>query len=297
MKFNSRIGKNDGFTLIETMIVVGILAIISYSMTSMLVNSGKELRKLAIRHEKLEHRAYLQKALADASICTCNLQAAVAPFPETASQVNVANLKVDCAATATVIAQPNTQVPATNTTLRVKTIEIKNISMLAANRFQGTFQVSYDLPDGTDAGLPWEAIVKFRTDPTSPSSAKVFTACESVSFSGGGGGAGGTLSVACPSGQFLTGINGTTPQCSSIIIPGQPPANDPGGYSPTNPGPGCTGDYCMTVDYGPCNGWSCITNGTSCNGDYCNACNNTGSCSGWSCCTGLQCPKCSKIGL
>lgn len=65
-------------------------------------------------------------------------------------------------------------------------------------------------------------------------------------------------------GGSCTGIN-----CETGITTGTVKYDGTNMYSPSKPGPGCTGDGCHANDYGPCKGTFCTTNGGSCNGINC----------------------------
>lgn len=105
------------------------------------------------------------------------------------------------------------------------------------------------------------------------------------------GGPATSITGKCQDNHYVQGINPDgslmcTKLQASATIPGQEPVP---GWSPQNPGPGCSGTACRTSDFGPCYGTSCSTNGNYCSGTGCRARGPMASCKGVSCCAGPKC--------
>ncbi|MCM2282467.1 MAG: prepilin-type N-terminal cleavage/methylation domain-containing protein [Bdellovibrionaceae bacterium] len=285
----------SGFSLIEVVVVMGIMTVLTLGFASYMSFVNTELRAAHQKMEFMELRTTLGRTLSDLSTCSCQLNLHASTFNGAAAMTSasVSKLNSSCDPAASVIIEDGQPVANSNTRLTVQAIAITDIRPLGvSNKYEGKFTVSLQ-NDGLVRGLRDIRIdVQFMTDPASPPGAKKIQSCVFVNGGMSGGSTLATLSGSCPVGQFLTGFSSGVVQCSAVLVGGKISDSDPA-YTLTSPGDGCIGTSCRTADYGPCSGPSCTTNGLFCEGPNCAACAMGASCSGTTCCAGPSCDACS----
>lgn len=270
MKINNTIG----FTIIELMVALGIMSIMGFAFTAIIINSNREMKALEMKADSLSLKANVEGALSNLDTCSCLMNSYASSFDSdhlsmTASNISV--IKSSCESSASTVAAENADVVGTK--LVVDKIKIENIEYLGtAESYKGKLRISYQ-PSmlGIRPLRPITLDIRFKTQASSPSNAKKIVECD---FFGSSGGIANLNIPSCPPDQYLRGVQDGLPLCSAVTIAGR--ASDEGGvdssgtaYSVTNPGPGCRGVFCKTSDYGPCLGPFCKTNGSSCIGDFC----------------------------
>lgn len=308
-----------GFSLIEILLVSAILLTISLAIGSLVFQMQKAAKLAEKKVEALELRAAVSRILMNLPVCSCILNSYASPFrqpsPSGRAETNVTQLEDNCGSTAPqLIAAANAYIPGSRTRLKLGNISLSNIrpDPSTVNRFRGELRVDFD-GDGDIQLQSFDFDIDFTT--IGPLEAKDPTTCTYVAGLNGSAGIPGlflppgtstqTLGT-CPTGEVLTGIqssgitcvdvntlivssgftppSGWTPPPVTSPTPPPPPA-----WSPSNPGPGCSGSSCITYDYGPCDGSSCWTNGNYCDGPSCVATGVTAGCNGSSCCAGPPC--------
>lgn len=279
-----------GFSLLGAIVAcaIGFIAISALSM--MLVNQQKELKRLQQKSELIDFKNELRNIF-KSSNSSCQFNFVNQSFDPTltgASSVPMATIQ-----------NGGTTLYLGTSTTAPQLTEMTNISNITGVTVQSIRLNNFHVPD---PALPteWYAdlVISVSSDsyPFKPisipialssvnaGSVRKITDCVSVADSTG-------LAGLCPSGQFLTGVKNGVIQCSAVQI-GTNLSNTSSSYTISNPGPGCTGNYCRTADFGSCTGTYCITNGNSCLGDNCAACGPAASCVGTGCCTGSACTGC-----
>jgi prepilin-type N-terminal cleavage/methylation domain-containing protein len=273
--------KDKGFSMIELMVTLGILSIMGFAFTSIVINSNKEMKALEQKADALTLRANIEGTLSNLPVCTCNLvnNASVINVDALGTTFSdVGEIKSSCAVGASTVVAGNAV--AAGTQLEVDNIKIENIESLGvAENYKAKMNIRFKLNSNNIRAIkPITLNVHFKTDSTTPTTAKKITECSFVAGSSGVA----QISGSCPEGQYLRGFENGEMICSAVevVVPaggGAVASNDNSStgktYSLTNPGPGCRGDMCRTKDYGPCRGDMCRTNGASCTGDMCVATN------------------------
>jgi hypothetical protein len=284
-----KLRNEKGFSLVEALVAVGLLCVIGLGIAAVLENMHKELRWANSKFEQLEHKGVFTNAMSNLPNCSCLLKVAVSPFNSLAlpADTSVSAINMDCSPGAPPLAVPGDDVPNSTTHLKIGDLRISKITNVSPDRFRGKLHIDYKMDWTTRSMAPFELDILFRTDVASPASAKKLEACEFIGVSSSTGTS--ILSGSCPPDQFVVGFANGGFACSAVAIAGT--ASNSSGHTSSNPGPGCTGDYCKTGDFGPCVGNSCRTNGNSCQGDNCSSCGG-GSCTGQACCSGPSCTGC-----
>ncbi len=251
-----------GFSLVEMLVLIGLLSIIALISASLINNLNRELKAVEQRADSLNLRGTLEVTLASLPICSCLMSSFAAPFDPTATSTAVSEIKSSCAAGASTIIKAGQLVDGTQ--LTVNQIALENIEQLGPDLYKGQIKVNYLKTDMNIRQIkPITMGVQFKTG--SGSNPKIIVACFGVGVSSGFN----EFTGSCPSGQFLQGFNNGVMLCAPVASGG--PATPV--YTLTNPGPGCSGNACVTYDYGPCIGNSCHTNGQTCSGNACSATN------------------------
>lgn len=262
--------------MVELMVALGIMSIIGFAFTAIIINSNKEMKSLEMKADSLTLKSNVEGTLGNLTICSCIMNSFASTF-NADDLVNtdsvITTIKSSCEATASTVIAENADVPGTK--LAIDKIKIENIEYLgSAELYKGKLRISYQASVTNFRPLrPISLDIRFKTQAGSPSSAKKIVQCDFIS--GNGSGSSPPLNVAsCPPDQYLRGIQDGQPLCSAVVVAGN--SSDAGAadktgvvYSTSNPGPGCRGDFCKTTDFGPCRGDFCKTNGSSCSGDFC----------------------------
>ncbi|MGZ3749077.1 MAG: type IV pilus modification PilV family protein [Pseudobdellovibrionaceae bacterium] len=281
---------NKGFTILEILVAAAISLMIFLGFASLSNQMNKELKHSKQRADALEFRSEVVGLLSNLPICTCQMNQNLSPLDMTSSNVSgdLAELKSSCnATTSTLFAAPNQVIIGSNNRLMIDQMRLINIESLGApDKFRGRLSFSYKKDNLLRLIPGFDIEIHFTTDPATPQSAKKVKSCDFVG--GVNGNSGGTIAGTCPAGQFVNGISGGTVLCSAVAgnvsSPPQMPAV----------GQGCTGAACITADFGPCKGDSCLTNGYKCSGNSCTACGKNSTCDSPACCAGPQCPRCQN---
>lgn len=271
MKINNKIG----FTIVELIVALGIMSIMGFAFTAIVINSNKEMKALEMKADSLSLKSSVEGTLSNLNICSCLMDSYASTFDAdniATAASNITTIKSSCEVAASTVVAENADVAGTK--LAVDKIKIENIEYLGvAESYKGKLRINYQQSVlGIRPLRPISFDIRFKTQVGSPSNAKKIVLCD---FVGGGGGMAPPLNIpSCPPDQYLRGIQDGQPLCSAVVVAGN--ASDEGAadssgvvYSATNPGPGCRGDFCKTTDFGQCRGDFCKTNGGSCIGDFC----------------------------
>lgn len=277
--FSGHHRSQSGFTLIEILIAVSVMSLIGMAFMSLMDQMHKELKWANRKVEALEFRMMVARSLSDLSLCSCQLNKhgsrfnSLVPKP----QMAVSKFQSSCLDNSSVLFAANEALPGSSTQLEIQSLKIIDIESLGSpNLFRGRFQVEYKSDPKSIQMRGFEIDLRFRTDAMSPDTDKKIVQCESSSSSTSL--ASNSLGT-CPTGQFMTGIQDGSVQCSAVAVGGSV-SNGNGEFSPTNPGPGCKGIGCVTADYGVCDGIGCATNGNFCKGKGCLSCGPSPACEG-----------------
>lgn len=313
----SRANLGAGFSLVEVLIAIGVMAIFAMGFASYISYMSKELRYTSQKMESMETRSSLGRLLSDLPTCSCQLSLHASPFDTTATNptLAVAQIQTGCDPSSPVFIRAGEMIANSGTQLAISALQIQEIeSMGVSDRYRGRLVAAFD-PNSLVRGMrPIDLEIHFSTDPASPATAKTITTCD---FVAGGGGPplasgsptpsptpGPSMTSTCPAGEYVVGISAGTLQCAPVVASGgssgsssgpgpiATPVSTPSGPSLSSPGPGCTGHYCITYDFGRCSGIGCRTNGATCTGDGCTACAVGAICNAPGCCAGPACPGC-----
>lgn len=177
---NRRLRKQSGFSLIETMIAVGIVGIIALAIATMLSNMTRQVRAL---HEKLaaeETFRFVTQALSASSLCEAALTSP-SPIvfnstgPQPASALPSDSIPLGGSAYAVKVGQPASP---TSSTLYVSSLDLVNIRNAGSpDQWTGDVQVGFDQTKLIQPLRPVLVRITFQTDPSSPATAKKVISC------------------------------------------------------------------------------------------------------------------------
>lgn len=192
--------RNDaGFSLIEVMLGVGILAVISFGMAGSLSNMHSQLRGVSQKQEILELRNLITQQLSKPGVCTWQLKNLVIdvsqPTTETSPSptvLNLAELRMGPDASSPLLAKSGDRIPESLTGVKVTKIFFKNIYATGnPNEYKGLLQINFDANSLVVPVKPLQIQQIISTNPTDPLGAKRIDACKSGS---------GTVKATCATG-------------------------------------------------------------------------------------------------
>ena len=220
----------DGFSLIETMVAVGIAAIVSTAFVTLMSNMHNETRSISDKVEALDLERQLGQLYSDNSLCTCAIanQGALVADPTPVSgpptfHLDLPKLISSCADSNSVFAVKGQRMFAGANSLIVKAVGVRFVTPTGpADRdgnqnFSGSVTIDFE---PTPTGRQMKGI---KTSKIFTAKAKRLTSCFSAPTGGGGGGGmieyyqgtnqtGGTSAASsprsgawCPSGYRATG--------------------------------------------------------------------------------------------
>lgn len=158
--------KQAGFSLIEMMIVVGIMGVVSLGFASMMLTQARFQRQINQSIERNDLAQFLSSVMSADSNCPCQF----AGHPVTAgvtSLTGIAQLKASCVSVqARTLASVGAMVPGSQTGLKVASIGLANIGSAGANTYTADLQIQFD-PDSTVVSLhPVSQPLIVQTDAT-----------------------------------------------------------------------------------------------------------------------------------
>jgi type II secretory pathway pseudopilin PulG len=153
---------NRGFSLVEVLVVAGIMMIMMFAMMTLSVNQNSETRSIQDKLAKLELEGTLIRVLSGGGICTFVLsdasQSSVAGTPNRfvdtidtstpaalASQVvPIRKIPSGVAINAIALAEVGTLASANSSTLKISAMEFKNFRANGVDQYLADFVVSFD---------------------------------------------------------------------------------------------------------------------------------------------------------
>lgn len=206
--------QNRGISIVEVLVVGGIMAIMMFAMMSVIQTQQVEVRSLQQKTEAVELKALLLKSFSDASVCTWQFQNKVVNVTPGASvtPLSVPALYQGLNAGSPALAIEGDKLPSSSYGLRVERISLGSFTPTGiANEYQGTLEVSFQSGSMARSMKPVQIRQIVKTDPSDPPVAKKILSCASSSGTG----------LACVYGS----LTGKTNQKKIITSAGYTPAN------------------------------------------------------------------------
>jgi len=130
-------GSASGFSIIEVVIVAGILGVVMMFVTSTLIGVQKSQKMVAQKFEIAELNDLLQKVISDPAKCNWQLSAfsvdttRISTTP-TAYEQNITRIRFGFDATAPVLAENNLPLPNSLNGLEVQSVKLRNMLLLGS---------------------------------------------------------------------------------------------------------------------------------------------------------------------
>lgn len=188
-----------GFTLIEVMMGIAILAIVTIGMAESLSQMYSQLRAISQKQEIIELKNIVTQQLGKPGVCTWQLRDKVidvsmptTEFSPSPSLLNLGEIYMGQDATSPLLAKSGLRIPESLSGVKVASVYFKNIYATGnANEYKGIFQINFDAASLAQPVKPLQVQQVFLTDAADPASAKKILACK------GGGGASGSIKTEC----------------------------------------------------------------------------------------------------
>lgn len=187
----SRLNCSRGQTITQALVSIGISSIVLAAMVGATVTMMKSNKLLAQKLEVLDLKNQLQSTFNNPDNCTCQLNATMntanadnLKFDSTnTSSMNLRSLKQSCVATSMALVEENKLLPGTQTSLRVKSVDLVDIKATGnVEEYLGSIRVTFDESSLAGPLAPLQFGQKFYGDPTSPAANKTVLGCQSDNF-------------------------------------------------------------------------------------------------------------------
>jgi type II secretory pathway pseudopilin PulG len=144
---HSIVKNSRGVSLVEVMIVIGIMSFVALTMASMLSDMTKAQAALEEKLAAIEAGNGLNRVFADSDICTAQLIQSGQPVDLTlkGTEIEYNAIKLGIDTTSPVIVEKDKSLPGyKNNKMKVQSIVLKNIMFISGNNFSGDFEVTLD---------------------------------------------------------------------------------------------------------------------------------------------------------
>lgn len=189
-----------GFSIVEVLISVGIMAIVMLSMSSMMVAQNKSIQQMETKLAILDIERYMITALASSSVCSFAL---TDPAPKVFNSefVGTATIPLTSIHSAADASSPNIvsvgSPISTSSSVTVQAISVKDLQVLTTgpDDFRGYLEVSFNNSQGFQY-KPLRFLINIKTNAASPITAKKIASCNAADSSADSG-----INKTCPSGH------------------------------------------------------------------------------------------------
>lgn len=155
----------NGFTLIEVLIVMGIMSVVALGFAQMLTTQMRFQKQVGQSMERNQFGQFLSNILNDANNCPCQFTGHTI-FASTANVTGIQDLKSTCGTQAQTIANGSAPLPGSETGLKVSDISLVQVTPAGANTYTARLQVQFD-PASTVVSLhPVSQPLVLQTDNT-----------------------------------------------------------------------------------------------------------------------------------
>lgn len=201
---NQRISKNDGFSLIETLVVFGILSIAMAAISSMMINMHKETKALSESLAALNLQQTLTLALANGNVCAYILNNPAtltfdATLVSTTPQVITPTLPIYASVKTDppVVLGPEIAKVGTAFSAYANSLVISSIKLIIdgaptplpppgpSTIFSGHWQIEFDPTKSVRIVRPVNITTILSVDTSNPNSAKIDSCTNNQSMKGG----------------------------------------------------------------------------------------------------------------
>ena len=182
---------NEGQGLIQTLIALGVTAIVIATMATATVNMQKSNKLLSQKLEVMDLKNQLQTTFLNPDNCTCQLNPAVNTgnaanlvFNSTQNNasMNLKELKAACLPTSQVLVQESAPLLCTQTNLKIQSVRMTDIQPTGnTEEYIGNIEIQYQLDSLAGPLAPLKFRQKFYGNPASPPQAKTVLSCRSDS--------------------------------------------------------------------------------------------------------------------
>ncbi|MCM2281831.1 MAG: hypothetical protein NDI61_08285 [Bdellovibrionaceae bacterium] len=227
-----------GFSMVEVLMVTGLLVGLSFFMMATLMNLQQTQKGLVQKNEVIELKQTLLATMANPATCSCQLAGLKFNSESTTSVIPLNSLKAGCGAGSITIAQPGQLVPGTQTGLRIDQVRMAGFNSSGGSAYTANFEITFASDSLVHALRPVRLTQNFQVNPLSPPTDREIASCSTI------------LAVQCPAGRILSGISADG---SPVCVDGSSIANLPTTNGPGN-GQGCSSGSRVTSSYcGPDN--------------------------------------------
>lgn len=177
-----------GQTITQALVSIGISSIVVAAMVGATVTMMKSNKLLAQKLEVIDLKNQLQSTFANPDNCTCQLNSSINTanaenlhFDSTRkSSMNLRTVKQSCVPTAFSFAEQDKLLAGTQTSLKVKSVEVVDIEATGnVEEYLGFIRVSFDESSLAGPLAPLQFRQKFYGDPASPAAKKTVLGCQS----------------------------------------------------------------------------------------------------------------------
>ncbi|MFS4460543.1 type II secretion system protein J [Bdellovibrio sp. HCB2-146] len=188
----SHIKNRAGMSLVEVLVVTGIMAIIGLAITSLVVSQQKETRALTDKLSSLDLQQLMISTLADGTVCTFQLTDPSEAPHRTLPVININNLAavnitfnrilIRGAVGAPVLITRGEVVSGLSSQLKVRSITLGNLQG-TNNFYTAEYLVDFD-STWSRPPKPIKVRTTLQMDPASPNTAKTIVGCKGAGPSG-----------------------------------------------------------------------------------------------------------------
>ena len=249
----SKLHNRKGFSLIELMIVVGIMSVVALGITSLINDMTTAQSAIEEKLATLEASSGLTRAFANSAICGAQLGQPVTPSAVDLSPPSVATATItypEIRMGASSIVKKDYPLPGYPVgRMMVQSIKLKNIALISGNNFSGDLEVVLN-PTTTKRSLkPFGVKNLIFTASPAPFTSATITGCGSDSTP-----AGTPCGIQWHGGTWLTPLF----ECHGSVTPAGSRMACPPGYGGAVPGDGLITESARIQSGGGNSQWTCF---------------------------------------
>ncbi len=122
-----------GESLVMVLVAVGVTAILSLGLATIMSNSSKETSRLMQKLELISLRRSLEILLSNPETCSCQMQGlSIKSLAGTPNSVSIPSIKLGCGSASSPLVTQNSPLPGSETGLGIGAISLKDVKLVSA---------------------------------------------------------------------------------------------------------------------------------------------------------------------